>query len=224
MLTCGLVGCGGSSPSSPSGPSATQPPPGSPRTTFGLSGTVTEVSSAGLTPLAGATVEILGHVGATNALGYYSLPAIELSGLPSSVTVRKDGYASETRPLTLPPQAIDAVLDIQVVSTSDIHTLVGVVSERTPAGLVPVEGALVTALSAATARSANAVTRRATTDRNGHYSLPGLYPGPNNVVYITKEGFEDPFPPRREAPEGGAPITLTGDQQLDIQLVRSKQE
>src|SRR6478672_9515813 len=84
MLTCGLVGCGGSSPSSPSGPSATQPPPGSPRTTFGLSGTVTEVSSAGLTPLAGATVEILGHVGATNALGYYSLPAIELSGLPSS--------------------------------------------------------------------------------------------------------------------------------------------
>ena len=79
---------------------------------------------------------------------------------------------------------------------------------------------MLTAYSAATARSTNSITQRATTDRNGHYSLPGLYPGPNNVVYIDKDGFEGPFPPRPEAPEGEAPIALNGDQQLDIQLVR----
>jgi hypothetical protein len=55
--------------------------PAKARSTFGLSGTISEATLTGLTPLAGATVEILGHTGTTNAQGFYNIPTIESNGL-----------------------------------------------------------------------------------------------------------------------------------------------
>jgi hypothetical protein len=49
----------------------------------------------------------------------------------------------------------------------NIHALVGVVSERTPTGLVPVEGVVVTELSSAVSRSAYTFEQPVTTDKNG---------------------------------------------------------
>jgi hypothetical protein len=178
------------------------------------------VTPAGLTPLAGATVEILGHNGTTNAQGYYRISGIESNGLRNTITVTKAGYKSETRYITLPLDAIEALWDIPIVSESNIHTLQGVVSERTSSGLVPVEGAVVTELSAAVPRSADNLLQRVTTDKNGYYRLPGLYAGTTNVVWVNKDGFADPFPPRPEASEGGEPVTMDGDKRLDIELVR----
>ena len=58
------------------------------------------------------------------------------------------------------------------------------------------------------------------TDKDGFYRLPGLYAGKNNVVWVSKEGFEDPFPPRPEASEGGQFVTIDNDTRFDGRLVR----
>jgi hypothetical protein len=61
----------------------------------------------------------------------------------------------------------------------------------------------------------------ATTDRNGIYSIPGVYLGNYNVIWAAKDGFEDPFPAHDpENAEGGRAINIDGDSRFDIQLVR----
>jgi hypothetical protein len=58
-------------------------------------------------------------------------------------------------------------------------------------------------------------------DKRGLYSFAGLYSGQVNVVWASKEGFEDPFPQHYpENSEGGQALTIDGNTRFDIQLVR----
>lgn len=83
---------------------------------------------------------------------------------------------------------------------SPTYTLSGVVSEATPAGPAPIEGAQVE-------ESNRHVAAR--TDRNGFFSLSGLFAGSSSIL-VSKENYETD---RRT-------VTINGDTRLDIQLRR----
>lgn len=105
------------------------------------------------------------------------------------------------------------LVDVEVVSGALIvtqttayppgtPTLSGVVTEMTPAGPVPVEGAIVY-------RAVTSGWREATTDETGVYRIPGLIDGPSSVA-TKKDGYQDH--------EQG--VTIKGDTRLDIQIAR----
>jgi hypothetical protein len=81
-------------------------------------------------------------------------------------------------------------------------TLSGVVTEATPSGNVPVEGVSVY-------RGVVSGWRGATTDRNGFYSMLGMFNGTDTVAAI-KEGYVKT--------ERG--VLIKGDTRFDIQVVR----
>lgn len=94
-----------------------------------------------------------------------------------------------------------------VVTETDVYppgslTLSGVVSERTPRGRAPIEGAEVW-------RSAGYGWRSATTDANGFYRIQGLYDG-SETVHTSKDGY---LPDERA-------VTIEGDTRHDIELAR----
>jgi hypothetical protein len=94
-----------------------------------------------------------------------------------------------------------------IVTDTDVYppgtpTLSGVVSERTPKGQAPVEGAEVW-------RLAGYGWRSATTDENGRYRMPGLYDGSDRVV-TSKNGYV----------EQETAVMIHGDTRYDVQLVR----
>ena len=81
--------------------------------------------------------------------------------------------------------------------------LSGVVTEVTPAGIVPVEGVAVFC-------GVGNDTRAARTDRDGFYTLLGMFDGTGRVVTI-KEGYGQTEHKN---------VLIKGDTSLDIQLVR----
>jgi len=180
----------------------------------------------GVTPLEGAGVFINGHRGVTNGDGFYSIPGVEAIAFGNSVTATKAGYGTETRSLTI---SGDTRVDFQLVRTA-VDSLSGVVSEVTSAARVPIEGVRVEVYSmpcdergtgcVGFGSSEIRIIQSAMTDKNGVYRISGLYPGRNNVIWLAKPGFEDPFPPRPEASEGGQVVTIDGDTLFDVQLVR----
>ena len=82
-------------------------------------------------------------------------------------------------------------------------TLSGVVTEATPAGIVPVAGVGVYC-------ACGNDSRAATTDRDGFYTLLGMFDATVTVVTI-KEGYAES---RHEN------VLVKGDTRFDIQLVR----
>ena len=80
-------------------------------------------------------------------------------------------------------------------------TLAGVITEATPAGIVPVAGVAVYCF-------VGNDTRAATTDRNGFYTLLGMFDGTVTVVTI-KEGYAET-----------EHKNVRSDTRFDIQLVR----
>ena len=64
------------------------------------------------------------------------------------------------------------------------------------------------------------IVQNTTTDKNGFYSIPGVYPGNYNFIWAGKDGFEDPYPPRPAAPEGGRDLSIDGNTRFDILLIR----
>jgi len=81
-------------------------------------------------------------------------------------------------------------------------TLSGFVNEATPAGETPLAGALLHWY-------VSDFWREATTDRNGFYTIPGVY-DQSSVLDVTLAGYQ----PLRTA------VTIKGDTRFDIQLVR----
>jgi Carboxypeptidase regulatory-like domain len=81
-------------------------------------------------------------------------------------------------------------------------TLSGVITEVTPTGLVPLSGAWVD-------RSVPGGWQSATTDENGRYRISGLIDGTAEVA-VGKNGYR----------EESRQVTLAGDTQFDLQLVR----
>lgn len=133
----------------------------------------------------------------TDENGHYSIPGLRAT---SGIVVTKYPYKQERRSLSL---SADTQLDLQLVRLDPYH-LSGVVSELTPTGPVPVEGALVT----------GSFDYPTTTDANGFFKIPAvLYGGDDayvNRLYVSKEGYKTY---EREMP-------FTSDTQLEIQLVR----
>ena len=219
-LTVSMSACGGGSMTTPT---ALVPPT---QQTFTVSGVISAVTLIRPTPLEGAHVFISGHRATTDGEGRYSISGLEPNAFGFAVTASKAGYASQTSNLT---KSADATVDMQLVRTA-IYTLSGVVSQVRSMGRVPVEGVRVDVSSMPCDQRATGCVgfgegiglfETATTDKNGFYSIRGLYLGKFNVIWASKDGFEDPFPAHYpENPEGGQAITIDGDSRLDIQLVR----
>jgi hypothetical protein len=222
-LAVSVSACGSDNElASPASPSAQRPPDA----TFTVSGVV---SGQGGAPVAGAQVRVASQQGTTDASGHYSL-----SGVPSSyggTSAIKAGYAAGRKIVAV---SGDMQLDFELGPPIAIYTVSGVVSEETPAGLVPIEGVKVGVTSCQDLAPAPPffgdgcsiyISPAATTDRRGFYSLSGLYPGTKNDMVVAKEGFEDPLA-GPEVPEGshtqvsGRRLTITGDARYDIQLIR----
>ena len=219
-LAVSMLACGGSSPTTPTALVAPTRP------TFTVSGVISAVTQTRLMPLEGVHMFINGRRAITDDQGFYSISGLEPNAYGSDVTATKPGYEVETTSLMI---SGDARVDMQLVRTA-IFTLSGVVSEATPKGLVPLEGVRVDVLSMPCDEAVAGcvgfgapigIEQTATTDKNGVYSVPGLYPGKNNFIWAGKDGFEDPFPAHDpENSEGGQATTISGDSRFDIQLVR----
>jgi hypothetical protein len=99
--------------------------------------------------------------------------------------------------------------------------LFGVVTEVTPSGLVPIEGARVDVVSCAASNQSGCSnsSRAVTTDAQGLYFIQDVYSGAQNTVWVSKAGFEFPSGAKVDG-EGAQTVRVTGDTRLDIQLVR----
>ena len=192
---------------------------------FTVSGVITAQTPAGVIPLEGVGLFINGHRGISNEEGLYSIAGVEAISLGNSVTATKAGYGTETKSLTI---SGDTRVDFQLVRTA-VASLSGVVSEVTSAARVPIEGVRVEIYSMPCDERGTGcvgfgfpigILQSAMTDSNGVYRISGLYPGRNNVIWFAKPGFDDPFPPRPEATEGGQLVTIDNETPFDVQLVR----
>ena len=86
-----------------------------------------------------------------------------------------------------------------ITPSSVTYTLSGVVTEMTPIGPAPIEGAKVV----------DASGRSAATDGDGAYRIAGL-PASSRTISVTRKGYLT----------GTTTITMTGDTELDIRLER----
>ena len=224
VLTLALVvsACsGGHGPSTPTSPTV----PRSPDPTFTVSGTVTGQGGA---PVEGVRVQVAGRQGITDGNGNYTL--LEVSRSRGGALALKAGYATAREILEV---SGDTRFDVQLGSRIAIYTLSGVVSEMTPAGPTPLEGARVDEYSCEELVPAPpffpgkgclvSIVQTVRTDKQGRYSFSGLYPGRENSIGVSKDGFEDPFG-ISDGPEGpgsnNQAVTIDGDTRLDVQLVR----
>jgi len=214
--------CGGdnesASLSSPTAPAS--------QATYTVSGVITEMATTRLAPLGGVSMFINGRRGTTDDQGFYSIPGVEGLSFGNSITATKAGYKAETTNLTL---KADTRVDFQLIRTA-IYTLSGVVAEQTSTGLVPIAGVRVEEYSMPCDERGTGcvgfggaeigIVQNTTTDKNGFYSIPGVYPGNYNFIWAGKDGFEDPYPPRPAAPEGGRDLSIDGNTRFDILLIR----
>jgi hypothetical protein len=169
----------------------------------------------------------------TDGNGFYSIPGLTLTGLApnistgnfNTVTMWKSRYLSDTRTVAI---SGDTRLDIQL-SRRPTFTLSGVVSEMTATGLVPVEGVLIDDWSCEFVVPGNrlpvptddcyyGLSQSTTTDKNGRYSVSGVYAS-RNFVCATKEGYQGNMP-QSECGGYSDSVTVDGDTRFDIQLVR----
>jgi hypothetical protein len=195
LLAVLAAACGGSgSLPMPSAPS-TVPQVVAP--TFTLVGVISTTKATGVVALEGVQVSSGPQSVMTDEDGYYSLPGLTAT---SGIVVTKYSYKQERRSLSL---TSDTRLDLQLVRLDPYH-LSGVVSELTPTGLVPVEGALVT----------GSFDYPVTTDTKGFFKIPVvLYGGDPSYIdrlYVSKEGYQT----------YERYLTFTSDTELEIQLVR----
>ena len=203
-----LAACGCDQPASPGGGSSFFQ-------RYTLSGAVTETTSTGAAPVAGALVReaITNQSVVTDTQGRYSIAGIR-PGLNVMVAVSKVGYltaASVSRTITADTQ-IDFELDRRPT-----YVLSGVINELTPAGLVGIPG--VDVYFASFVSNTENAEGSATTDSQGRYRLPGVW-GQDalTAIWLIKAGYlidED-----STCDNCYRKLTIAGDTVLDIQLER----
>jgi len=170
------------------------------------------------TPQTGAAVEGVlveetnSHQSAiTDAKGMFSIAGV--SG-PLSFSLSKSGYFNK-HTSTIPADANYMQLRIDPIPAT--YTLTGVVSEITSGGRVPVEGVLIEGSTCDDPSYCK--DQISTTDRNGLYRLT-LYEGRNDLS-VSKAGYQtDPPVLHADDYDYNARVTLNGNTQFDIQLVR----
>jgi hypothetical protein len=221
LLALTMSACGdGNMPPNPVSPSVARVDP-----TFTVSGTIVEQGGA---PVEGVKVQVAGRQGTTDINGQYSL--LEVPQSYGGALAVKAGYAAAREILSVNS---DTRFDVQLGPRVARYTLSGVVSEATPTGLTPLEGAHVHEYSCEEIVPAPPffpgeacpvlIFQTVRTDKQGRYSFTGLYAGKENSIGVSKDGFEDPFG-ISDGPEGPGPndrtVTIDGDTRLDVQLVR----
>jgi len=198
---------------------------------------VFEQTATGLHPLAGIDVEARGFfVGnvpvktRTDATGRYKLTSLPImTSLPpagtSQVEVRvvATGYAGFARLVLVKDETR---FDIELVRPGT-YTLSGVITEMTPNGPAPVEGAqvYVAACDAAGPYCASDTPyyawQYAVTGPNGAYSFSGLWAGQATTFSVSKAGYVVDGPRPTVWCEGcDRIVTASVDTQLDLQLIR----
>lgn len=186
-------------------------------TVFGsytLSGVVTETTLTGAAPLAGATVHeaITNQSAITDAQGRYSIAGIR-QGLNVVVAASKSGFLTSTVTRII---SADTQIDVQL-NRRPTYVLSGVISEKTPAGLVGIPG--VDVYFASFVSNTENAGGNTTTDDQGRYLLPGVWgQGALTLIWLDKTGYlidED-----STCDNCYRKLTMTGDTVLDIQLER----
>jgi hypothetical protein len=102
-------------------------------------------------------------------------------------------------------------------------TLFGTVYEVTATGRAPVADVLIEEMTCDAANPGCGVNvlQRTTTGIDGAYRITGLYPGRNNFVWITKEGYEPVGRPAVPTCDNCNQIVeMIDDTLLDIELAR----
>ena len=130
----------------------------------------------------------------TDQNGVYTVAGLQPG--PSTVTASEEGSVSYSGSLTISGAMR---LDIRIMPRA-IYTLAGVVSERTPTGLVPVEGVMV---------NEGYKDQLSLTDSTGAYRITELFRMPFHPAF-SKEGYLTE----------SRVVTINGDTRLDIQLTR----
>jgi len=205
-------------------------PPTAPSPTFVLlSGTVTETTAAGPTPVANALVrEVLsGQFGTTDAEGRYQIDRVRLVS-NTTITASKTGYLTETITRAITG---DTTVDIklrpgyaappstflpEVTLSGTVYELAG-----NPSHPVGIEGVWVYC-----EQCGESTHNFALTDSTGAYVFPrGFWTeGRPAPVSVTKDGYTDP--PGRPSPTppnptgaGWREVVIVGDTRFDIELV-----
>lgn len=184
-----LAGC-----STPTTPSA---PPAQANTVTGV------VSTGGINipfgvPMQGIRVRVDQGLNSaettTDQNGGYTVAGLQPGS--STVTASEEGSVSYSGSLTISGAMR---LDIRIMPRA-IYTLSGVVSERTPTGLVPVEGVTVTE---------GYKDQLSLTDSTGAYRITELFRMPFHPAF-SKDGYLTE----------SRVVTINGDTRLDVQLTR----
>jgi carboxypeptidase family protein len=195
--------------SNPASPSPAQP--SLPAVTYTVSGTVTEASTDGVTPVEGVQVrqEDSGHQTTTDGNGFY-----RLTGLPATtrfLSASKPGYATTQNSVVL---SGDTRLDLQM-SRNVTYILSGVVFEMSETGRLPIQGVSVYCDSCGDPFGHT----YANTDESGVYRFAWTANGATALI-VGKEGYALAGNPPRGPVEGWIVATVSGDTRFDIELVR----
>lgn len=196
----GASACSGEGPTSP---------PTSPSTalaTHTLSGTVAETTPSGLVPVSGVLIrdDSASKSAISDQNGMYNIAGLQ--AMNHTFLSSKSGYVSGRTQVMI---SGDMRLDITIVRAT-AYVLSGVAFEVTPNGNVPVEGVNIYCDGCGEDGHTGLQT-----DARGSYTFPFVYPAVQ-YLQVWKQGY-------RTAPPSGLPgiaVTVTGDSQLNIQMVR----
>jgi hypothetical protein len=195
--------------SSPTSPNATG-------ASYTVSGVVVALTAAGLGPVEGVLVVADSPVGTTNhdtliaTTGKDGLYSLTVDAGVRSLLLSRAGYVTDQKSVTV---SGDTRFDIQIVRVAT-HSLSGVVSEMTSAGLAPVEGVEVYCDSCGDYGHTSAYT-----DANGFYNQAEAHAG-ITALLIYKNGYDVVGATTTPGGFGRREAMVNGDTRFDIQVVR----
>ena len=189
------------------------PSPWPPEGTHTVSGTVTEMTPAGVAPIRGILV-IGASRTATDSSGRYRLSGVR----PGTWTFRIEAGPFEPVTQSVVVSA-DRVVDFRLVRRPRF-TLSGFVTEVTKDGPVPLAGVDVEVENCPPSMSGGSDFNSARTDASGFYSVPDMCDG-RVIAYALKPGYELADTDCDDGHSGLCRwITIAGDTRFDLRMTR----